>query len=246
MDGVTGPVLDAALFGRHGEKRRVGELVVGARAGRGGALVLRGEAGIGKSALLAHAVREASGFLVLRADGAEFEQELPYAALHQLCVPVLDRLGDLPARRREALRIAFGLVDGTPQPFEVGLAVLDLVTAAGGDRPVLCVVDDAQWLDAASSLALAFLARRVAADPVAVLLTTRSPSTVDGVDHLGVERLSDHDAKALLAARNPFPLDDRVRDRLVAEANGNPLALLELPSAGGFGLPAGASASSRV
>ncbi|MCG8927127.1 AAA family ATPase [Lentzea sp. CC55] len=243
---MTGPVLDAALFGRHGEKRRVGELVGGARAGRGGALVLRGEAGIGKSALLAHAVREASGFLVLRADGAEFEQELPYAALHQLCVPVLDRLGDLPARRREALRIAFGLVDGTPQPFEVGLAVLDLVTAAGGDRPVLCVVDDAQWLDAASSLALAFLARRVAADPVAVLLAARSPSTVDGIDHLGVERLGDHDVKALLAARNPFPLDDRVRDRLVAEANGNPLALLELPSAGGFGVPAGASASARV
>ncbi|MFD4638190.1 ATP-binding protein [Lentzea sp. NPDC058436] len=226
------------MIGRHGEQRRVDELVGRAREGRGGALVLSGEAGIGKSALLAHAVGAASGFLVLRAAGSEFEQELPYSALHQLCVPVLGHLPDLPAPRREAVRIAFGLAGGTPQPFQVGLAVLDLVTAAG--RPVLCVIDDAQWLDSVSSQALAFLARRTGADAVAVVLALRS-STVDALGELPllhVGGLGDEDAKALLAARHPFPLDDRVRDRLVAEAGGNPLALLELPLDGGFTAPA--------
>ncbi|MDX8148712.1 LuxR family transcriptional regulator [Lentzea sp. BCCO 10_0061] len=227
------------MIGRDREERRVGELVDQARSGRGGALVLSGEAGIGKSALLAHAERAASGFRVLRAAGSEFEQELPYSALHQLCVPVLGRLASLPRPRREALRIAFGLAIGTPQPFQVGLAVLDLLAAVG--RPVLCVVDDVQWLDSASSQAMAFLARRAGADSVAVLLALRSPSTVDALGalprlHLG--GLADRDSQALLAARHPFPLDDRVRDRLVAEANGNPLALLELPLAGGFALPA--------
>ncbi|HEX6344970.1 LuxR family transcriptional regulator [Umezawaea sp.] len=240
---------DLPLVGRHREERRVAEVVDAARAGRGGSLVLDGEAGIGKSALLAHAVRAAPDFRVLRASGAEFEQELPYSALHQLCAPVLDRLTDLPDRRREALRIAFGLAGGTPEPFQVGLAVLDLLTAVSGERPVLCAVDDAQWLDAASSQAMAFLARRVAADPVAVVLALRSPSEVDGLSELPsvvVTGLGDADAKALLAARNPFPLDDRVRDRLVAEANGNPLALLELPRAGGFQPPAASSVPSRI
>ncbi|SER26648.1 regulatory protein, luxR family [Lentzea albida] len=227
-----------AMIGRAGETRRVGELVGHARQSRGGALVLTGEAGIGKSALLEHAVGAASGFEVLRATGSEFEQELPYSALHQLCVPVLGHLDALPAPRREALRIAFGLAGGTPRPFQVGLAVLDLLTSVR--RPVLCVVDDAQWLDAASSQAMAFLARRAGADAVAVLLAVRTPSTVDALSslpRLHVGGLGDRDAKALLAARHPFPLDDRVRDRLVAEANGNPLALLELPLAGGFAVP---------
>ncbi|HWO59290.1 MAG TPA: ATP-binding protein, partial [Umezawaea sp.] len=237
------------LVGRHGEKLRVDELVDAARADRGGSLVLGGEAGLGKSALLEHAVRAASGFRVLRASGAEFEQELPYSALHQLCAPILDHLTELPDPRRDAVRIAFGLADGTPQPFQVGLAVLELVTAASAERPVLCVVDDAQWLDAASSQALAFLARRVGSDPVAVVFAHRSPSAVDGLvelPRLAVSRLSDQDAKSLLAVRNPFPLDDRVRDRLVAEANGNPLALLELPRAGGFVPPAASSVPSRI
>ncbi|MFD5830659.1 ATP-binding protein [Lentzea sp. NPDC060358] len=245
---MTGPT-DEAMIGRHGERRRVGELVAAAREGRGGALVLGGEAGIGKSTLLAHAVRAAGGFQVLRAGGSEFEQELPYSALHQLCVPLLDRLDALPEHRREALRTAFGLAGGTPQPFQVGLAVLELVTAVSGDQPVLCVVDDVQWLDAASSRALAFLARRLGSDPVAVVLALRSPAAAGEMTELpwlDVGRLSDHDAKALLTARNPFPLDDRVRDRLVAEANGNPLALLELPLAGGFVPPAAASVPSRI
>ncbi|WP_328606931.1 AAA family ATPase [Amycolatopsis sp. NBC_00345] len=242
------------LVGRHGEKRRVDELIGAARAGRGGALVLGGEAGIGKSTLLEHAEQAASGFRVLRASGAEFEQELPYSALHQLCVPVLEHLAELPDRHRDALRIAFGLADGTPQPFQAGLAILELVTAVSSAQPVLCVIDDAQWLDAASSQAMAFLARRVGADPVAIVLALRSPSTgtpstvgeLTALPWLAVDRLSDQDAKTLLTARNPFPLDDRVRDRLIAEADGNPLALLELPRAGGFIPPAASSVPSRI
>ncbi|MET1074182.1 MAG: LuxR C-terminal-related transcriptional regulator, partial [Umezawaea sp.] len=186
---------------------------------------------------------------VLRASGAEFEQELPYSALHQLCAPVLDHLTALPGPRHDALRIAFGLADGTPQPFQVGLAVLDLVTAVSGGRPVLCVVDDAQWLDTASSQAMAFLARRVGADRVAVVFALRSSAAAGGLTELpwlAVDGVGDQDARALLTARNPFPLDDRVRDRLVAEANGNPLALLELPRAGGFLLPAASSVPSRI
>lgn len=243
------PRTESPLVGRLSEKRRVDELVGAARAGRGDSLVLSGEAGIGKSTLLDHAVQAAAGFRVLRASGAEFEQELPYSALHQLCVPILELLAELPDRRRDALRIAFGLADGTPQPFQVGLAILELVTAVSGEQPVLCVIDDAQWLDAASSRAMAFLARRVEADPVAMVFALRSLSTVDELVELpwlAVGGLSDQDAKILLSARNPFPLDDRVRDRLVAEANGNPLALLELPRAGGFVLPAASSVPSRI
>jgi DNA-binding CsgD family transcriptional regulator len=240
---------ETELVGRHSEKRRVDELVDAARAGRGGSLVLSGEAGIGKSALLEHAVHAASGFRVLRASGAEFEQELPYSALHQLCVPILEYLTELPDRHRDALRIAFGLSDGSSQPFQVGLAVLELVTTVSSKQPVLCVIDDAQWLDAASSQAMAFLARRIGADSVAMALGLRSPSTAGALNELpwlAVGRLRDQDAKILLTARNPFPLDDRVRDRLIAEANGNPLALLELPRAGGFVLPAASSTPSRI
>jgi hypothetical protein len=140
------------LFGRREEIRRIDELTEAARTGAGGVLVLRGEAGIGKSALLEHAGR-ASGFRVVRACGAEFESELPFAALHQLCVPVLAHLPELPARHRDALRVAFGLAEGTPDLFRAGLATLALLTA--GDRPLVCVLDDAQWLDAESSKALA-------------------------------------------------------------------------------------------
>jgi predicted ATPase len=160
-----------ALVGRDHELRCLDELTGAARAGRGGVLVLRGEAGIGKSALLDH-VRQASGFRVIHASGAEFETELPYAALHQLCVPVLDRLPELPARHREALQVAFGLVTGTPDVFHIGLAALGLLAASG---PLLCVVDDAHWLDAASATVLTFLARRIAEEPVAMVFAVRSP-----------------------------------------------------------------------
>ncbi len=222
------------------ETQRLRELIGAARTGRGGALVLRGEAGIGKSTLLEHVEEAASGFRVLRAGGSELEAELPFAALHQLCLPVLGHLTELPAEHRRALRIAFDLASGTPDVFRVGLATLGLLNAAGQERPVLCVVDDAHWLDAASSKALAFLARRISAESVAMVLAVRLPyeaGELDVLPSLGVDGLSDAEARALLAAQSHETLDEQVRDRLVAEARGNPLALLALPRAGGFAPP---------
>ncbi|GAA1658707.1 AAA family ATPase [Actinoplanes couchii] len=237
------PIPDV-LVGRHAELARLGEVIEAARAGRGAALVVSGEAGIGKSALLEHAVRVAAGFEVVRACGAEFEQELPYAAVHQLCVPVLKHLPALSERHRTALQVAFGLAGGVPDVFHVGLAVLQLMAAAR-DRPLLCLVDDAQWLDVASARVLAFVGRRVAADRIAVVVAARPPAATGGhrgillseLPGLDVGRLTDEEAKQLLAFRSPLPLDERVRESLVAEARGNPLALLELPAAGGFLLP---------
>ncbi|HBF82215.1 MAG TPA: LuxR family transcriptional regulator [Streptomyces sp.] len=228
------------LLGRQLETQRLRELIGAARTGRGGALVLRGEAGIGKSTLLEHVEEAASGFRVLRAGGSELEAELPFAALHQLCLPVLGHLTELPAEHRRALRIAFDLASGTPDVFRVGLATLGLLNAAGQERPVLCVVDDAHWLDAASSKALAFLARRISAESVAMVLAVRLPyeaGELDVLPSLGVDGLSDAEARALLAAQSHETLDEQVRDRLVAEARGNPLALLALPRAGGFAPP---------
>ena len=244
LSAARGPVL-----GRRYETRCLDELIGAARTGRGGVLVLRGEAGIGKSTLLRHAERAASGFRVVGASGSELEAELPFAALHQLCLPVLRHLADLPAQHRHALQVAFGLATGTPDVFRIGLAVLGLLGAAAQERPVLCVVDDAQWLDRASSEALAFLARRVFAEPVAVVLAVRPPGRAGELDvlpGLTVDGLSDADARALLAAQSHETLDEQVRDRLVAEARGNPLALLALPRAGGFAQPETASAPTRV
>jgi DNA-binding CsgD family transcriptional regulator len=237
------------LAGRLDEKRHIDELTGSAAAGRGGALALRGEAGIGKSALLAHAARAAPAFRIVRASGSEFEHELPYSGLHQLCVPMLTHLADLPPRHRGALRIAFGLADGTPDPLQVGLAALGLLTASAQGRPLLCLIDDAQWLDGASSKAMLFLARRVATDAIAMLFAVRSPPGADELDELpglAVGGLTDEDAKVLLTTRSPFPLDDQVRDRLIAEAQGSPLALLELPRAGGFVPPDGSSVPTRI
>ncbi|AGZ41222.1 AAA family ATPase [Actinoplanes friuliensis] len=237
------------LVGRTGEIRRLDELTGAAAAGRGGTLVLRGEAGIGKSALLARAAQAATAFRVVRASGSEFEQELPYAGLHQLCVPMLEHLAELPHRHRDALRAAFGLAVGTSDPYQVGMAALGLLTVAARDRPLLCVVDDAQWLDSASSRVVLFLARRLAADPIVMLFGVRPGSGSDDLGELPtlpVGALDDEDARILLRTRSPFPLDDQVRDRLVAEAQGSPLALLELPRAGGFVLPGASSVPSRI
>jgi DNA-binding CsgD family transcriptional regulator len=237
-----------SLVGRQDEVRHIEELGAAARAGRGGVLVLRGEAGIGKSALLDHA-RRTPGFRVIEASGSQFETELPFAALHQLCVPVLGHLAELPARHREALQVAFGLTAGAPDLFRVGLATLELLVAAASEHPLLCVVDDAQWLDTASSKALAFLARRIAAEPVAIVFAVRMPcaegelAELPGVD---VGGLSDTDARALLTASSHVPLDEQVRDRIMAEARGNPLALLELPRAGGFAPPETSSVPTRI
>ncbi|MCO8273656.1 LuxR family transcriptional regulator [Actinoplanes sp. TRM 88003] len=234
--------MTSPLIGRHDEKRRIEALTAAAADGRGGALVLRGEAGIGKSALLDHAVHGAPSFRVVEASGSEFEQELPYSGLHQLCLPMLGHLDDLPAHQRDALRVAFGLAEGAPGELRIGLSALGLMSAAARERPLLCRIDDAQWLDDASARVLRFLARRVATDPIALFFAVRYAEQADEFAELPdvhVGGLADDQARALLAERSPFPLDDQVRDRLVAEARGSPLALLELPRAGGFAPPDG-------
>jgi len=208
-------------------------------------LVVRGEPGIGKTALLDYAIQSGSGFRVARAAGVESEMELAFAALHQLCAPMLDRLERLPDPQRDAVGVAFGLSAGNaPDRFLVGLAVLSLLSDVGEERPLLCLVDDAQWLDRASAQALAFVARRLLADSVALVVATREPiEEFNGLPELLVEGLGNGDARALLGSALRVPLDERVRDRIVAETRGNPLALLELPHgltsaqlAGGFGV----------
>jgi len=244
------------LAGRRPECEALYELLGGVRTGRSAALVLVGEAGVGKTALLTDAVDAAPDLRLVRAVGVESDMELPFAALHQLCTPVLGRLAALPARHRWALEIAFGLDTGTPDPFLVGIATLGLLVESARKSPLLCVIDDAQWLDQASAKALAFLARRVAAERVAVVFGLREPSTVpefDELPDLTVEGLREADARALLAAEIRAPLDGPVRDRILAEARGNPLALLELPRsagpagmAGGFALPDATPVSSQI
>ncbi|MFD5428498.1 AAA family ATPase [Streptomyces sp. NPDC127084] len=235
------------LIGRQDEMRRLGALLQAAREGRGGALVLRGEPGIGKSALLRKLDEAANGFLVIRVSGAEFEMELPFAALHQLLAPLTGRLTALPVPHRKALEIAFGLDTGAPDPFLVGVASLGLLVETVRERPLLCVIDDAQWLDQTSAKALAFLARRVSAESIALVFAAREASSLpelDGLPSYSLQGLGESDARALLAAAVRAPLDKRVRDRILAEARGNPLALVELPRtaglsgmAGGFAQP---------
>jgi DNA-binding CsgD family transcriptional regulator len=234
---------------RRNECAVLDQLLQGARDGRSGAVVLRGAAGVGKTALLEYAIQSASDLRIVHAVGAESEMELAFAGLHQLCVPMLDRLERLPPPQRDALGTAFGLAAGdAPDRFLVGLAVLSLVSEFAADRPVLCIVDDAQWLDRASTLTLAFVARRLLAESVAIIFAVREPPRLQGLEglpDLPLEGLGRHDARELLAAAVPGPLDDRVCDRIVAETRGNPLALLELPRgksalelAGGFDVPA--------
>jgi len=211
-------------------------------------LVLRGEAGIGKTALLEYTAERASGCRIARAAGVESEMELPFAGLHQLCAPMLDGLDRLPGPQQDALRVAFGLQGGaTPDHFFVALAVLSLLAEAAEERALVCLVDDAQWLDRGSAQALAFVARRLLAERIAMVFAVREPDPTDalaGLPELVVEGLADGDARALLASALPGKLDERIRDRIVGETHGNPLALLELPRgltpaelAGGFGLP---------
>ena len=235
-----------ALRGRRSECAVLDGLLEGVRAGHSEVLVVRGEAGVGKTALLDYAVAPALDLRVVRVVGVESEMELAFAALHQLCAPVLDHVGGLPGPQRAALRAAFGLEDGpAPDRFLVGLAVLGLLSEMAGERPLVCVVDDAQWLDRASAQALAFVARRLQAESVMMLFAAREPGTdLGGLPELVVEGLRDVEARELLDSVVRWPLDERVRERFVAETQGNPLALLELPLglspaelAGGFGLP---------
>lgn len=238
-----------ALLGRSDAIQRLEQLLEAARKGDGGALVLRGEAGIGKSALLDHVRQAARGFWVIEASGSEFETELPFAALHQLCVPVLGHLGDLSQRHGEALRVAFGLTTGSPDFFGIGLATLELLASGSRRSPLLCVIDDAQWLDDASAKVLRFLARRVSPEPVAIVFAARTSEGADGLAELPgilLAGLADADARALLTAESAGPIDTQVRDRILAEARGNPLALLELPRAGGFAMPDTSSVPNRI
>jgi hypothetical protein len=211
-------------------------------------LAIRGEAGMGKTALLRLAAGQASGFRVVQIAGVESEMELPFAGLHQLCVPLLGRLGALPQPQQDALRVAFRLASGAaPDRFLVGLAALSLLAEVAEAQPLLCLVDDLQWLDGASVQVVGFVARRLLAEPVAIVFAVREPSQkreLAGLPELWLEGLDHADAAALLATVVAGRLDERVRERIIAETRGNPLALLELPRglsaaelAGGFGRP---------
>src|SRR5690242_5748604 len=230
-------------------------LVAAVRAGESRTLVVRGEPGVGKTALLEYLARQASGCRVVRAAGVQSEMELAFAVVHQLCAPTLARLERLPAPQRAALETAFGLSAGPPPDrFLIGLAVLGLLSEVAGDRPLVCIVDDEQWLDSASAQVLAFLARRLEAESVGLVFGARVPTRdLAGLPELVVEGLQEDDARALLDSALTGPLDARVRDQVIAEAHGNPLALLELPRgrtaaelAGGFGLPGTISLSGSI
>jgi DNA-binding CsgD family transcriptional regulator len=245
----------ATLRGRLDERGLLDRLIDAVRAGESQTLVLSGEAGVGKSALLDYVAGHASGCRVVRATGVQSEMELAFAGLQQLCKPLLDHLDRLPGPQRGALQTAFGLSAGpAPDRFLVGLAVLSLLSDAAEERPLICLVDDEQWLDHASAQALGFAARRLEAESVGLVFAARQPSShVAGLAELVVEGLREDDARALLDSVLTGPLDPRVRDRIVAETWGNPLALLELPSgltpaelAGGFGFAGAAPISGRV
>jgi hypothetical protein len=228
---LRGPGGRTGLRGRASECALLDGLVSAVRRGESRALVLRGEAGIGKTALLEYLIASASDLTVVRAVGVESDMELAFASLHQLCGPLLDRLPKLPAPQRQAMEIVFGLsAGGAPDRFLVGLAVLSLLSEVAEQRQLLCVVDDAQWLDQTSALTLAFVARRLLAEPVGIVFAAREPGEeLRHVPELEVHGVRNGDARALLSSAVRFKLDEAVRDRIIAETRGNPLALLELP-----------------
>jgi DNA-binding CsgD family transcriptional regulator len=248
---MSGPVLSSGgqLLGRKREREVLDRLIDAVRGGRGGVLVVDGQAGVGKTALLEYAVEAARGFRIARTSGIEAEMELPFAAVQQLCSPLLELMDRLPQPQHEALGVAFGLIappaHPAPNPFLVGLAVLGLLAEAAEERPLLAVVDDAHWLDHASARALAFVARRLLAEKIALVFAAREPGDLfAGLPELHVLSLGYRDARTLLESALPARLDEHVLERIVAETRGNPLALLELPRglsptqlAGGFGLP---------
>jgi len=247
----------AGLLDRSSERDALERLVAGVRAGQSRVLVLRGEAGVGKTALLGHLSAAAEGCRIARVAGIESEMELAFAGVHALCAPILHRLEHLPGPQRDALRTAFGLSAGPPPDrFLVGLAVLSLLADVADERPLVCIVDDAQWLDRVSAQTLAFVARRVLAERIGLVFALRDPGdgvALEGLPELVIEGLAADDARQLLEATIPGPLDDRVKARILGEAGGNPLALLELPRgvapaelAGGYGLPDVGPLASRL
>lgn len=251
------------LVGRHAECARLDALLTAIRGGRSVALVMLGEAGVGKSALLDYAIRAGAtagadattdAVRVLRATGVESEMELPYAALHQLCLPLLSGIDRLPTPQAEALARIFGLRGGdAPSPFFVGLGILNLLADAARERPLLCLVDDAHWLDESSAQVLAFVARRLSAESIGVVIAGRRPiAGLRGLTELTVHGLESEDAQRLLNSVLRWPLDDGVRAAILAEARGNPLALLELPLAspdrlaGGYGFLEASALPGRI
>lgn len=238
-----------AFLDRTSECEVLDRLLDRVRGGESAALVVRGEAGIGKSALLAYAMQRASGFRVAEIGGVESEMELAFAGVHQLCAPMLGRIDVLPSPQRDAVSVAFGLSSGAPpEHFILGLAILGLLSEVAAEQPLLCLVDDAQWLDSATKRLLGFIARRLVAESIALVFAVRARTDVPelaGLPELDVRGLSDADSRALLEATISGGLDDRIRMRIISETRGNPLALLELPHgrsaaqlAGGFALPA--------
>jgi DNA-binding CsgD family transcriptional regulator len=243
------------LRGRRSECETLDRLLESARAGNSQALVVRGEPGVGKTALLEYAIESAPDFRVARSVGVESEMQLAFAGLQQLCASMLDRFDHLPEPQRDALGTAFGLrAGGPPDRFLVGLAALSLMSDVADQQPLLCVVDDSHWLDRESAQTLAFVARRLLAESIGLVFAARTPNEeLAHLPQLGVDGLSDKDSRALLESVIAAPLDARVRDRIVAEVHGNPLALLELPRglapadlAGGFGLPDAAAVPVRI
>ena len=242
-----------AFRGRARERQALDGLLDRVRGGESAVLVIRGEAGIGKTALMRYCARQAAGCQLVRVDGVESEMELPLAALHQLCAPMLSSLDALPKPQQHALRVAFGLAaEPAADRFVLGLAVLSLLAENAAERPLVCLVDDAQWLDEASSGVLGFVGRRLQAEPVGLLLAVREATAderlLPGLPTLTLEGLTEEDAQALLTAAVPGHLDKRVRARIIAETGGNPLGLLELAKgmaeaelAGGFAGPRQAS-----
>ena len=243
------------LVGRRRERAALDRLLETARGGHAGVLVVHGEPGVGKTALLEYALEAGQGYRVTKTTGVEAEMELPFAALQRLCSPLIEHADRLPQRQHDALGVAFGLTAGpSANPFLVGLAVLGLFAEAAQDRPVLGIVDDAQWLDGASARALTFVARRLLAEKIALLFATRELGDAFArLPELRVDSLGHRDARALLESALPAPLDDQVLERIVRETRGNPLALLELPRgltptqlAGGFGLPTDVPLSASI
>jgi len=253
MAAIRGP----SFVGRTSEREVLDRLLARVRGGESEVLVIRGEPGIGKTALLRYAARQASGYRVAEVTGVEAEMELAFAGIHQLCGPMLDRIDGLPAPQRDALSIALGLATGeVADRFLVGLAVLGLLAALAEERPLLCLVEDAQWLDGASRQIVGLVARRVRAESVAIVVAVREPAAApdfNGLPELRLEGLPEQDARTLLRGVVTGRLDSHIVDRIVDETAGNPLALLELPGrmtaaelAGGFELPAAGELPAQI
>ncbi|HEX3516705.1 MAG TPA: ATP-binding protein, partial [Trebonia sp.] len=243
------------LIGRDAECSELDSLLEALRRGESGSLVIRGEAGVGKTALLEYLTEQAADCRVIGVTGVQSEMVLAFGALHQVCAPMLGELEVLPVPQRDALRIIFGLREGpVPDRFLVGLAILSVLAEAAEERPLVCLVDDEQWLDRASAQVLSFVARRLGMESVGLVFSARVPTDeLTGLPRLVIEGLEGPDARALLEAALTGPVDTRVREEIVAEAGGNPLALVELPRgltpaqlAGGFGLPGALALPGRL